>query len=255
MTRLVPSSGGVALLAVLLPALALAAVGKVSAVEGSARRVSQDGKSAKLVVGSEIELNDLVRVGKKSNLKLTLSDGSLLMVGAESELKIDEANFKGQDRQAFSATLLFGKVWAKVTRALSGSNAKFEVKTDRAVAGVRGTIFRVDAVKLARAATAPGMGRKAQVVMVSVIEGRVAVDAEIKKKASLAVNGLEKKGPRQEVPGPKEVSLEAWEKKFVELQKNQSVTVGMDLWEEAVMKASVREDAFGRFAIAQGAGE
>lgn len=256
------STGGAALLlGLLVPALAWAAVGKVSALEGTAERRSAEGKSVKLALGSEIELNDKLVVGKKSNLKLTLNDGSLLMVGEGSELEIDEASFKGQEREGFSATLLIGKVWAKVTKALSGSNAKFEVKTDRAVAGVRGTIFRVDAVTLARAATPPGKQKRKvkpmpiKAVTVSVLEGRVAVNAKVKKGAPLVGNKMDRARPRVQVAGPQEVSLDEWEKKFVELQKNQSVTVGLDLWEEAELKTAVREDAFGKFAIANGGGE
>jgi hypothetical protein len=259
MTRLTSSDSSRAVLFGLLlaPALAFAAVGKVSVLEGQAHRKPGEGAKQKLAVGSEIELNDLITVGKKSNLKLTLTDGSMLMLGEGSELKIDEANFKGQEREGFSATLLIGKAWAKVTKALSGSNAKFEVKTDRAVAGVRGTIFRVDAVKLARAATATGLAKKAQVVTVNVVEGRVAVEAKVKKAAATprAQNAGEK-GKRVLVEGPKEISLEEWEKKFVELQRNQSVTVGLDLWEEAQLRtAYVFEDGFGKFALKNGGGE
>lgn len=253
MTRLTSSvTSRAALLGLLLaPALAFASVGKVSVLEGNAHRQPGEGEKQKLAVGSEIELNDVIVVGKESNLKLTLTDGSMLMLGAESELKIDEANFKGQEREGFSATLLFGKAWAKVTKALSGSNAKFEVKTDRAVAGVRGTIFRVDAVKLARAATATGLAKR---VTVNVVEGRVAVEATVKKAA--VAQKKPKKGERVLVQGPQEISLEEWEKKFVELQRNQSVTVGMDLWEEAQLKtAAVFEDSFGKFALKNGGGE
>ena len=37
-----------------------------------------------------------------------------------------------------------GKLWAKVTSAIHGEQ-KFQVETENAVAGVRGTTFRVDA--------------------------------------------------------------------------------------------------------------
>lgn len=246
----------VALLGALLaPVLALASIGKITALEGTAHRITPSGAKAKLAVGSEIELNDRLAVGKKANLKLTLTDGSMLMLGEESELQIDEATFKNQEREGFSAKLLFGKVWAKVTKALSGSNAKFEVTTDRAVAGVRGTIFRVDAVKLARAATSPGLARKAQTVTVSVVEGKVAVEAEVKKKIDAVVEKVKSQGPRVQIAGPSEISAEEWEKKFVELQANQSVTIGLDLWEEAQLREQLMKDSFARFALSNGGGE
>src|SRR5690606_37300861 len=81
------------------------------------------------------------------NLKITHNDGSVLLVGGGSTLYIDEARFEGQERRGFGVFLEVGKLWAKVKKAIAGSDAKFEVTTERAVAGVRGTIFRVDALK------------------------------------------------------------------------------------------------------------
>ena len=145
--------------AILAPCMALASVGKVSLLKGTAQRAPKAGGAAvALKEGAEIELGDTLTVGTGSNLKITLNDESLLLVGADSVLTIEEAKFEGLERRAFSARLTLGKVWAKVTKAVSGSEAKFEVTTDRAVAGVRGTVFRVDATKLLSAAssTTPG---------------------------------------------------------------------------------------------------
>ena len=154
------------------------------------------------------------------------------MVGPGSTLYLDEATFEGQERKGFSAFLEVGKVWAKVKKALAGSEAKFEVTTDRAVAGVRGTIFRVDALKATLQANATGSKARQVSTVVRVKEGRVAV-ADPRKYAQMAAQGqtLPAKGPRKQVAGPTEVSAEAWEERFVLLQAGRQVVVGPDLWE------------------------
>jgi hypothetical protein len=244
--------------ALLSPSLALAAVGKVSVLQGAATRTSKAGKAAPLALGSDIELGDTLKVGPGGNMKLTLSDESVLMVGADSELRIEEAAFEKLERKGFSAKLLFGKIWAKVTKAAAGSEAKFEVTTERAVAGVRGTIFRVDATKLLKAATqapksAPA-ANKGSVTTVRVSEGKVAVEAQVKKVAAATppatgtadagTAGTPKK--RVQIAGPKQISKDEWEKKFVELQANQQVTIGEELWTEAPIQID-SNDAFAKF--------
>jgi hypothetical protein len=182
-------------------------------------------------------------VGPRSNLKITLSDRSVIMLGENSQLRIDEATFEGQERRGFSATLGFGKIWSRVERMMAGPDAKFEVRTERAVAGVRGTIFRVDAVKVVGATTQ--LARRAHTV-VRVVEGRVAVEAQV-KRALKGATPTKKKGPRVQVPGPTQVSAEQWERRFVELQANQQVSVGEELWKEAALDPASRRDAFARF--------
>jgi hypothetical protein len=238
-----------ALAVLLLPMLALASVGKVSVLEGQASRTPGAGGKQALRVGSDIELGDTLEVGPRSNLKLTLSDRSVIMLGENSQLRIDEARFEGQERKGFSATLGFGKIWSHVEKMMAGSNAKFEVRTERAVAGVRGTIFRVDAVKVVGATTQ--LARRAHTV-VRVVEGRVAVEAQVKKAGSKpGATPPGKQGPRVQVPGPTEVSAEQWERRFVELQANQQVSVGEELWKEAAVDAASKKDAFARFVDKQ----
>ncbi|MEZ4271329.1 MAG: FecR domain-containing protein [Myxococcota bacterium] len=43
------------------------------------------------------------------------------------------------------ARLFVGRLWAKVT-SLFSSDSRFEIQTDNAVAGVRGTAFRLVAI-------------------------------------------------------------------------------------------------------------
>jgi FecR-like protein len=261
----------------LMPCLAFASVGKVTVLKGQATRSPKGGAAAAaLKEGAEIELGDTLTVGQDSDVKITLNDESLLLVGANSTLRIEEAKFEGLERRAFSARLVLGKVWAKVTKAVSGSEAEFEVTTDRAVAGVRGTVFRVDATKqlLSAASSAapshaplPKKGVQS-VTTVKVSVGRVAVEAMVRNMAMGATPPAEglaqgtktaavtpppaggKKGPRTLVAGPQEISKEQWEKKFVELQQHQAITVGEELWQQADWSPEQDKDDLATF-IAQ----
>jgi hypothetical protein len=111
-----------------------------------------------------------------------------------------------------------GNVWAKVAKTVGG-DSRFEVKTENAVAGVRGTTFRVDAA----------VDRS---VVVKVYSGTVAVaggriprpehgasdaDAEPTRtedplKVAAAPTGEPPKKVRKQVAGPKQVTKEQWEK-------------------------------------------
>jgi FecR-like protein len=270
-----------ACVALLLPCAALASVGKVTLLKGSAQRTPKSGGPVQaLKEGAEIELGDTLSVGPGANMKITLNDESLLLVGSDSVMKIEEAKFEGLERRAFSARLTVGKLWAKVTKAVSGSEAKFEVTTDRAVAGVRGTVFRVDATKLISAASAPAPGAPPKprmgptsVTTVKVSVGRVAVEAMVRNMAMgatppagdkpgtgtgtggtnvAAAPPPPKKGPRTLVAGPQEISREQWEKKFVELQQGQAITVGEELWKQADWSPDQDKDAFATFIAEAG---
>lgn len=226
--------------AVLCTAPALAAVGKIQLLEGEGTRTPKEGASAPLAVGTEVELGDTLDV-KKGNLKLELNDGSVIALAEKSKLEITEAEFEGQERKGFSAFLKAGSLWTKVKKALGGG--KFEVTTERAVAGVRGTIFRIDADTLVKAARASG--RRASVVRV--VEGVVAVRPTKAIAKTIKAATPPKKGPRVEVPGPKEVTADEWEARFAELQKDQQIAVGVDLWEQAEIDAKAKADAFSQW--------
>ncbi len=235
----------VVLLLLCLPALAVAAVGRVEAVEGSAWRTPEGGQRQPLQPGVEVEQKDTLDVGPTSGVKLVLNDGSVLMVGADSQLVITEARFAGQERQGFSGYLKLGKVWAEVKKMLSGSEAKFEVKTDRAVAGVRGTSLRVDVVP----------GALAPTTVVQVYTGLVQVVAQVPvKKPRASDAGTPKPGERVQVPGPHEVSEEEWEVRFIELQvkARRQVEVGEQPGKVTSLDTRRMGDDFGAFVKRNG---
>jgi hypothetical protein len=218
---------------------AAAAVGQVTALEGTAVRIPKGSTEQSLATGTSLELEDTVRTASGSSVKVVLTDGTALALGAESELVLEVAEFAGQERSAFSARLVLGKFWAKVRKAAAGSPVRFEVKAGRAVAGVRGTIFRLDATPLVAGSHPP----KIRETLVRVLEGRVGVNAEVRKAKPTPGAPT---GPRHEVPGPEEVSAEEWEKRFVELQAKQQVSIGDTYFRTGTFDAK-KKDALDRF--------
>jgi len=224
------------LLGLLSASSALAAVGSVTVVEGPAFRTPKGGTEQTLQQGAEVDLDDTLRTGAAGTVKLTLTDQSVVVLGPDSEMLIERAEFQAQERSKVSLTLLVGGVWAKVKKAIAGSDSTFEVSAARAVAGVRGTIFRVDATPLIVGTRPP----KIRETVVRVTEGRVAVNAQVKKAAKKPPPG-----PRHEVPGPTEVTAEEWEKRFVELQAGRQVRITDTQFQTG--KATQQKDAIDKF--------
>jgi hypothetical protein len=164
--------------ALLLPLGAAASVGSVSALDGAATRTPRAGATAPVAEGMAIEVGDVLRV-QRGALKLTLNDQSQVMLAQGSDLEITEADFAGQERKSFVAKLGLGVLWAKVTKAAAGSDAKFEVHTERAVAGVRGTVFQVEVVSTGGVLE----------THVGVVEGKVAVERRLPPPAMAPAGG------------------------------------------------------------------
>jgi hypothetical protein len=188
-----------ALVAVAAAALAAPAAappaGTITFLDGEASRIS-GGRSARLTSGASIFQGDLIETARRTRVELTLIDQSVLRLGPLSRVELDAAAFgKGPDERKVSAKLRVGNVWASVTKSLGGE-ARFEVRTENAVAGVRGTTFRVDA-------------SKDKSCVVKVYAGTVAVAAGPLPRPQ---HGKAEGGARQQVAGPREVSREQWER-------------------------------------------
>ncbi|MBV8500202.1 MAG: FecR domain-containing protein [Paucibacter sp.] len=113
-----------------------------------------------LVVGDKLDAGAEVRTGVKGRLRLRCVDGSSLVLGDATQLKLSEFTpaANGQLRKA-SLWLELGVIGQKVT-----SGGSWEVRTPSAVTAVRGTEFMVEV-----------SGEQATAVHVK--EGEVAVEA------------------------------------------------------------------------------
>jgi hypothetical protein len=182
-------------LALALPAArvsAAAPAAKVSFLEGAAEKEAGGEKSA-LAVGAPLAEGDSITTDEQGRLEIKFADDSLLRVGSRAKLQLTAAHFgKAVEERKMTAKLFFGQVWAKVTRVFT-KEATFQIETENAVAGVRGTTFRVDA-------------KSDKSVLVRVYAGAVAVAKNV------PIYATDKPGDaRREVAGPDEVSRDQWE--------------------------------------------
>lgn len=169
----------------------------VSHLEGGAK-VSAGGRTeaSALELGARVYEGDVVETAAAARLELKLADGSVIRVGPSSKVELKSAWFGDKGEKRFSARLVFGRVWSKVI-GLVGTDSKFEIETDNAVAGVRGTTFRVDA-------------STDKSVLVRVYAGAVAM-APSAAIAQQTHQTPTPKSQRRQVAGPQEVSRQTWE--------------------------------------------
>lgn len=186
----------------LLPCVALASIGKADIVEAEATRTAKGGATEALKAGTALELGDTVKV-KKGNVKLVLTDESVLMMSEGSELVFDEASFEGQERKGVSLRLILGALYSHVKKG-----AKYEVMTERAAAGVRGTEFRVDVLSA---------DHEHPESCVCVFEGAVGVWAGEDGAAKGAAAPKGKDAP------PASIARKGWTPKFTEVKVNQQL--------------------------------
>ncbi len=144
-----------------------AGVPKATFVKGDVTASSAGGTFAKVKRNATLEAGGTLKTGADSRAELTFPDGSVVRIGPASELKIGgDVSFDGKTKSVkVEAELVGGEAWAKVA-TLVGKDAQFKVKTQNAVAGVRGTVFRVNV-------------DKDEATVVKVYNGSVAVGAAV----------------------------------------------------------------------------
>lgn len=177
----------------------VAAVAGGDAFKSKQRSFAQ---KTKLTVGSEVAEGEYIQTGPGAKLELALRDGSKLRVAENSTLRVNSLLFQsGSRRRQFDMKVETGRVWASVNKAIGGEST-FDIRTPSAVAGVRGTVFRVD---LDEEATVIKVYAGAVAVRnIPVYANQEAVDA--------ARNGAAPAGrPRRQVQGPRQVNAQQWE--------------------------------------------
>jgi FecR-like protein len=115
-------------------------VGAVTEVEGQAE-VLHAGASVwgPLAPGDPILLGDELRTRPDAKLRVVLREDSVLTLAPGSQLAVTEQLVAPAAVSRFQ--LLLGTIKAIVTERYSEPNARFEVATPTAIAGVRGTSF------------------------------------------------------------------------------------------------------------------
>jgi hypothetical protein len=129
-------------LALLIPQVQAQVAGRVLLAAGDTVAV-RDGKEIRLTTGTAIHGRDTLRTGTASNLQVRLTDQSIVSLREQSELRIDEYRFTGQDgsdERAFFRLLKGG--FRTITGLIGRTNPKnYAVGTATATIGIRGTMY------------------------------------------------------------------------------------------------------------------
>jgi hypothetical protein len=128
---------------------------RATLVEGEVTR-----NGAPLAEGDALHEGETVQTGAGARAEISTTAGSVVRLGESSKMTLGSA----AGGKVFSARLFLGNLWAKVHKLVAGES--FQVETENAVAGVRGTEFRVE--------VAPGKED-----LVRVYEGAVEVKSHI----------------------------------------------------------------------------
>jgi FecR protein len=173
----------------------------VTAIQGNARIYGKDSTTGRLLKkGDVIKRENEVKVAEKSRIEIRFPDGTVMRLSEKSHLKMSELSFNKQtDSKKVKVDLSLGKLWAKVKR-LTTSDSSVEVKTTNAVAGVRGTVYRVNV-------------EEDKSALVKVYDGTVYVanpPRDASKSLDKSIAPHEVSGPREVPPPYHEVSMEEW---------------------------------------------
>ncbi len=172
---------------------------KVTALEGKVQALCLGQKNASyLKIEDAVKSGCEVSIGENSRLELALPDNSIVRFAGNTKFQLQQADIDDAGERNVKFFVTLGKVWSNVRKTLGGKGG-FEVSCENAVAGVRGTIYRmdVDADKSA---------------LVKVYEGEVRV-AGVKSPGQISTAVAEApkpvSGPKV-IAGPKPVSMAEW---------------------------------------------
>jgi len=118
-------------------------VAQVVKLSGAAT-LTRDNATAPIVLGAALEPGDKVATDATGRLRLQLIDGSVINLGSQSELSIDDvaSNGVGTDREVEL------DLWSGALRAFAAPatpQSRFEIRTPRAITAVRGTEWAIRA--------------------------------------------------------------------------------------------------------------
>lgn len=130
-------------------------VGVVQRVRGEVV-IGHDGlESIKAERGTRLFKGDIIQTLDNSRVRVRLSDGSLLSLAANTELKLTRSVYQKQKKQRSSFfQMALGKARFFVVKLLDYKRSEFKVKTPTAVCGVRGSDFILSATATETIATA-----------------------------------------------------------------------------------------------------
>ncbi|MGB5791458.1 FecR domain-containing protein, partial [Poseidonibacter sp.] len=127
-----------------------ASIGSITSLQGKAS-IERNGKILIAVLGNEIEKKDIINTKENSKVKISLNDNTIVSLGKNSTLNIEEYIYD-EDKPMTSGTKLnFVKgAFRTITGRIGKINpSKFKLKTKSASIGIRGTEIYGDQNKVA----------------------------------------------------------------------------------------------------------
>ena len=178
---------------------------EVTLIEGSAElsRKETDLKQP-LTRGDALLHGDRVATGEQARLELAMPDGSFLRFAQKTNFELTSVDYDEQTKQRdIKVHAAMGKTWAKVSD-LVGGGGRFQVSAQNAVAGIRGTTYRMNV-------------NSDTSVVVKVYEGTVQVSSppETTEKPGGISQPSRVEGPQpvsgpHPVAGPHPVTMQEW---------------------------------------------
>jgi len=172
----------------------------VAALDGSAQvKAGGKGTPRELRVGDRLHGADEVATAAGTRMEVALPDGSRVRFADNTRFRLLQVDAGSRTRpRSIKLNLSVGRAWANVSRAI-GIKSRFELQCENAVAGVRGTVYRMNV-------------NDDKSALVRVYDGTVHVEGGVPAPPQAPVSvGPPKKiaGPKS-VPGPRKVTLEEW---------------------------------------------
>ncbi|MCP3925252.1 MAG: FecR domain-containing protein [Desulfobacterales bacterium] len=179
----------------------------VTIVEGKvALTIKGSTDSIDVKKGDFISEGDKIKTGISSRVEIKLADNSIVRFDEKTSfvLETSKVNTVNKKRK-ISIKLILGKTWANVTKLFGKKKGGFAISSKTVVAGVRGTVYRMNV-------------EEDYSSVIKVYTGEVAVGKHAKKKKT---NSL---APHP-VKGPHAVSMKEW---VYIVKSMQQVIVGAD---------------------------
>lgn len=206
--------------------------GKVTALKGTARWQTAGGGWGTLKPGQSLKGGEQVETGAGARLELTLPDASILRFAENTRFRIISIDMdESAGTRNAKINIALGKTWANVNKGLK-VNPNIDVTSSNAVAGVRGTIYRMNV-------------DEDQAVLVRVYDGQVSVEGGKgrKQEPKAPVLGQPSKisGPAS-VPGPHKVTMEQWVYIIKSMQQIRVSSTGIPSQPESFTLAEDRDE-------------
>jgi hypothetical protein len=131
--------------AISAPAAAETAIGQVKSASGEVS-VLRGGASQKVAAGDRVYPSDVLTTGPDGSLGITFADNSMLSLGPDSRLSLDQFVFDTTTHAGvFESSLSSGTLAVKSGQIVKQTPEAMKIRTPSALLGVRGTEFVVRA--------------------------------------------------------------------------------------------------------------